>query len=53
MVMCSVRDMRASLGEVRRVLKPGGRFLFIEHVGAPKGTALRAMQVRAAADTSW
>ncbi len=44
--MCSVRDMRASLHEVRRVLRPGGRFLFIEHVAAPRGSALRAMQVR-------
>jgi predicted methyltransferase len=37
------------LAEVRRVLKPGGRYVFIEHVAAPAGSALLAMQVRAAA----
>ena len=44
--MCSVRDMAASLAEVRRVLRPGGRFVFIEHVAAPRGSALWGMQVR-------
>jgi hypothetical protein len=29
---------------VRRVLKPGGRFFFIEHVAAEPGTFLRRMQ---------
>jgi ubiquinone/menaquinone biosynthesis C-methylase UbiE len=46
MVMCSVRDMNASLAEVRRVLRPGGHFVFIEHVAAPRGSALWALQVR-------
>lgn len=30
-VLCSVRDQAQSLREVRRVLKPGGKFLFLEH----------------------
>jgi SAM-dependent methyltransferase len=34
LVLCSVHDQDATLTEVRRVLKPGGRFLFIEHVRA-------------------
>ncbi len=33
-VLCSVRDLDAALAEVRRVLRPGGRFRFLEHVRA-------------------
>lgn len=44
LVLCSVDDLSAALAEVRRVLRPGGRFVFIEHVAAPRGTALRAAQ---------
>jgi hypothetical protein len=29
---------------VRRVLRPGGRFVFVEHVAAAHGTALRFAQ---------
>lgn len=32
LVLCSVPDVAAVLAEVRRVLKPGGTFAFIEHV---------------------
>ena len=46
MVLCSVRDVAASLREARRVLRPGGKLLLIEHVAAPAGSPLRAMQVR-------
>lgn len=46
LVMCSVADQQAALREVLRVLKPGGQFLFIEHVAAPQGTRLRARQNR-------
>ena len=31
-VLCSVSDMEKSLTEIRRVLKPNGKFLFLEHV---------------------
>jgi SAM-dependent methyltransferase len=33
-VLCSVDDQDAALAEIRRVLAPGGRFLFLEHVRA-------------------
>lgn len=44
LVLCSVRDQQVVLREVLRVLKPGGRFVFIEHVGAAHGTRLRRRQ---------
>jgi len=34
LVLCSVRRLDQALAEIRRVLKPGGRFFFIEHVAA-------------------
>ena len=40
LVFCSVSDPHRALAEVHRVLKPGGRFLFHEHV---RGNGLRAV----------
>ncbi len=44
LVLCSVTDQPRALAEIRRVLKPGGRFVFIEHVAAPPGSGLRRAQ---------
>ncbi len=44
LVLCSVRDPEAVLAEVRRVLRPGGRFSFTEHVAAQRGTPTRWAQ---------
>lgn len=44
LVLCSVKNLPAVLQEIRRVLKPGGRFFFVEHVAAPAGTGLRRTQ---------
>ena len=43
-VLCSVTDLQASLQEIKRILKPGGHFIFIEHVGAECGTLTRRVQ---------
>lgn len=44
LVLCSVDEPESVLAEVHRVLKPGGRFVFIEHVAADPGSWLRRIQ---------
>ena len=44
LVLCTVPDPHRLVAEVRRVLRPGGRFLFVEHVAAPAGSYLRPLQ---------
>jgi len=44
LVLCTIPDQEATLLEILRVLRPGGRFAFIEHVAAPRGTFLRGVQ---------
>jgi ubiquinone/menaquinone biosynthesis C-methylase UbiE len=43
-VLCSVDDQERVLAEVRRVLRPGGSFVFVEHVAADPGTWSRRLQ---------
>lgn len=44
LVLCTVRQPDRVLDEVRRILRPGGRFLFVEHVAASKGTWRHRLQ---------
>jgi ubiquinone/menaquinone biosynthesis C-methylase UbiE len=44
LVLCSVPDLDAALAEIKRILKPDGRFYFMEHVAAPADSWLRTIQ---------
>ncbi|XP_015909039.1 thiol S-methyltransferase TMT1A [Parasteatoda tepidariorum] len=38
-VLCSVKNVENALKEVKRVLKPNGKYLFLEHVAYPRNQA--------------
>jgi SAM-dependent methyltransferase len=44
LVLCTVDEPQKVVSEIRRILKPGGRFIFFEHVAAPEGSKLRSVQ---------
>lgn len=44
LVLCSVDNLNGTLSEIKRVLKPGGTFLFIEHVAGPEESLLHNIQ---------
>jgi SAM-dependent methyltransferase len=44
LVLCSVTDPVHVLAEIRRILRPGGRYSFVEHVAAPARTPTRVLQ---------
>src|SRR4051812_23508201 len=43
--LCTIPDDAAAVAEVRRVLRPGGRFLLAEHVRSPKPVIRRVQQL--------
>lgn len=47
-VLCSVEEPRRAVAQVRRLLRPGGVYVFAEHVAAPRGTWTRRGQHLAA-----
>lgn len=53
LVLCSVTDPLQTLTEIKRVLRPGGRFLFMEHVAAPIGSRLRKWQATIRSPWQW
>ena len=44
LVLCTVKDLEECLKQVRRVLKPSGKFVFIEHVRAKENSFLSYIQ---------
>ncbi len=43
-VHCTIPDSLKAMSEIDRVLRPGGHYLFLEHVRAPAGTILARFQ---------
>ncbi len=44
LVLCTVKNPQQVISEIRRVLKPGGRFVCIEHVEAPQNSVVHRIQ---------
>ena len=44
LVLCTVSSQSVVISEIRRILKPGGQFVFLEHVAAPRGSGMRRFQ---------
>jgi ubiquinone/menaquinone biosynthesis C-methylase UbiE len=46
LVLCSVRDLDRAVAEMGRVLRPGGKVIFIEHEAAARGSSTARWQRR-------
>jgi len=44
LVLCTVKDLTECLRQIKRILKPSGKFVFIEHVRAKEKTFLSLIQ---------
>jgi len=44
LVLCTVKDLEECLKQVKRILKPSGKFVFIEHVKARENSMLAVIQ---------
>jgi ubiquinone/menaquinone biosynthesis C-methylase UbiE len=44
LLLCGVDDPHQVVSEAFRVLRPGGRYFFLEHIGAPHGTMTHRLQ---------
>lgn len=44
LTLCSVSSLDRMLAEIHRVLQPGGKFYFVEHIAAPRPTWLYRWQ---------
>lgn len=43
--MCCIARPLEAMTEIKRVLRPGGKFYFMESVAYPRGTMKRALQM--------
>jgi SAM-dependent methyltransferase len=53
LVLCTVADPGQVVSEVRRVLRQGGRYSYVEHVAAEEGTFTRRLQRRLRRPWAW
>jgi ubiquinone/menaquinone biosynthesis C-methylase UbiE len=44
LMLCSVKDVKKTIKEVHRILKPNGKFIFIEHVAGKPNTLRKSTQ---------
>lgn len=53
LLLCTVTEPDRVVSEIRRILRPGGRYAFLEHVAAPEGSMLRTLQRRIRRPWGW